>query len=75
MIANRHPNISLFLFIVIYILWGASRGLASTQDWSEWFGQFIGVTQSTISDGANKNLHSQDNITPRDRLANGLRKS
>ncbi len=72
MIANRHPNISLFLFIVIYILWGASRGLASTQDWSEWFGQFIGVTQSTISDGANKNLHSQDNITPRDSLNSEL---
>jgi hypothetical protein len=72
MIAKRYPNISLFLFIVISTLWGARCSLASTQDWSEWFGQFIGLTQSAISDSEDENLHSQDKITPRDSLNSAL---
>ena len=63
MAIKKHFNKLLFLFIVNSILCGPPCGLASAQDWNRWFSQFAGVGVLTVSEDADRSLHSQDKTT------------
>ena len=68
MVSKRQVKGILSLFVASFVLPAVTCSPASGQDWSPWLGQITGVSQPTISAGADRHSGSQDDIT----FASGL---